>query len=81
VKSIINSAKEIGFIVTVEEHSIYGGLGAAVAEVVVQNHPVKVKVIGIPDEPAIAGVTSEVFEYYGITADKIASYIKTNKQV
>ncbi|MNJ45995.1 2-oxoisovalerate dehydrogenase subunit beta [compost metagenome] len=69
--AIIAAANETGAIITVEEHSIFGGLGAAVAEVVVQNKPVPMKVLGIPDEPAIAGKTSEVFEHYGITKDNI----------
>ncbi|MGZ7440372.1 transketolase family protein [Paenibacillus sp. TH7-28] len=69
--AIIAAAKETGAIITVEEHSVYGGLGAAVAEVVVQNRPVPMKVLGIPDEPAIAGKTAEVFRHYGITGDNI----------
>ncbi|WP_178025112.1 transketolase family protein [uncultured Paenibacillus sp.] len=69
--AIVAAAHETGAIITVEEHSIYGGLGAAVAEVVVQNRPVPMKVLGIPDEPAIAGKTAEVFRHYGITGDNI----------
>ncbi|MBJ8193124.1 transketolase family protein, partial [Bacillus cereus] len=42
-EAIITAARETGRIITVEEHSIYGGLGAAVAEVVVQNHPVPMR--------------------------------------
>ncbi|WCM59611.1 transketolase family protein [Paenibacillus polymyxa] len=70
-EAIITAAHETGRIITVEEHSIYGGLGAAVAEVVVQNHPVPMRVLGIPDEPAIAGKSAEVFQHYGITGDNI----------
>lgn len=70
-EAIIAAARETGRIITVEEHSIYGGLGAAVAEVVVQNHPVPMKVIGIPDEPAVAGTTAQVFGHYGITSDNL----------
>ncbi|MNW23384.1 1-deoxy-D-xylulose-5-phosphate synthase [compost metagenome] len=70
-EAIIIAAKETGHIITVEEHSIFGGLGAAVAEVVVQNHPVPMKVIGIPDEPAIAGKTAEVFQHYGISSENL----------
>ncbi|GGF97977.1 transketolase [Paenibacillus albidus] len=70
-EAIIAAARETRRIITVEEHSIYGGLGAAVAEVVVQHHPVPMKVIGIPDEPAIAGTTAEVFRHYGLTGDNI----------
>lgn len=69
--AIVKAARETGRIITIEEHSIHGGLGAAVAEVVVQEHPVPVKIVGIPDEPAIAGKTSEVFDHYGISADNI----------
>ncbi|MEK4060012.1 MULTISPECIES: transketolase family protein [unclassified Paenibacillus] len=70
-EAIIAAARETGRIITVEEHSIYGGLGAAVAEVVVQHHPVPMKVLGIPDEPAIAGKTAEVFRHYGLTGGNI----------
>lgn len=69
--TIVKAARETGRIITMEEHSIHGGLGAAVAEVVVQEHPVPVKIVGIPDEPAVAGKSSEVFEHYGISADNI----------
>lgn len=70
-QAIIAAAKETGHIITVEEHSIFGGLGAAVAEVVVQHHPVPMKVLGIPDEPAIAGKTAEVFQHYGISSENL----------
>lgn len=71
-EAIIEAAEETGCIITVEEHSIYGGLGAAVAQVVTQNTPVPIKMIAIPDEPAIAGQQLELFDYYGISADNIA---------
>ncbi|TBL74537.1 transketolase family protein [Paenibacillus thalictri] len=67
-EAIVKAAEETGRIITLEEHSIHGGLGAAVAEVVVQHRPVPMHIIGIPDEPAITGNTSEVFEHYGISA-------------
>ncbi len=70
-EAIIRAARETGRLITVEEHSIHGGLGAAVAEVVVQRHPVPMRILGIPDEPAIAGKTSEVFNHYGISAGNI----------
>jgi transketolase len=70
-EAIIRAARETGHIITVEEHSIHGGLGAAVAEVVVQHEPVPMRIIGIPDEPAIAGKSQEVFKHYGITADNL----------
>jgi len=70
-KVIIEAAKETGHIITIEEHSIFGGLGAAVSEQVVQHFPVPIKIIGIPDEPAITGNASEVFEYYGLSAKNV----------
>lgn len=68
---IIKAARETGQIITVEEHSIFGGLGAIVAETVVQNHPVPVKILGIPDENAIHGKPLEIFRYYGIDTEGI----------
>jgi len=70
-EAILLAATETGAIITVEEHSIHGGLGAAVAEVVVQQSPVPMRIIGIPDEPAIAGTTKEVFQHYGISRDHL----------
>jgi len=70
-KVIIEAAKETGHIITIEEHSIFGGLGAAVSEQVVQHFPVPIKIIGIPDEPVITGNASEVFEHYGLSAKNI----------
>ncbi|WJH32714.1 transketolase family protein [Paenibacillus sp. CC-CFT747] len=70
-EAIVKAAKETGAIITVEEHSVLGGLGAAVAEVVVQHQPVPMRILGIPDEPAIAGKTPEVFKHYGICADNL----------
>lgn len=69
--AILKAAVETGRIITIEEHSIYGGLGSAVAEVVSQSHPVPVKILGLPDEPAIAGKPAEVFEYYGLSVDNV----------
>ncbi|MDD9268951.1 transketolase family protein [Paenibacillus sp. GCM10023248] len=69
--AILSAARETGHLITVEEHSIHGGLGAAVSEVVVQHCPVPMRIIGIPDEPAIAGKTAEVFNHYGISAGNL----------
>jgi transketolase len=68
---VLKAAALCGCIVTVEEHSIFGGLGASVAEVVSQNNPVKMKIIGIPDVNVINAKPLEIFEYYGLTASKI----------
>ncbi|HBF4283530.1 transketolase family protein [Clostridioides difficile] len=75
-EAIIKSSKETKGIITIEEHSIYGGLGAAVSEVVVQNIPVKMKVLGIADESPIAGNIKEVFNYYGLNSENIVKIAK-----
>lgn len=69
--AIIRAAKETGRILTVEEHSMYGGLGGIVTETVCQSCPVPVKVLGIPDENAIHGKPLEIFHYYKLDADGI----------
>ncbi|MDW7658670.1 MAG: transketolase C-terminal domain-containing protein, partial [Bacillota bacterium] len=69
--AILAAAAETGAIVTVEEHSIHGGLGAAVAELLVQNNPVPMRILGVPDEPAVPGKSAEVFRHYGLDADGI----------
>jgi len=76
-KAILKAAKETGNIITLEEHSIYGGLGAAVSEVVSQSHPIPIKILGIPDEPTITGNTKEVFEHYGMGVDAVVTLALT----
>jgi transketolase len=75
-EAVITAAEETGGIVTVEEHSIHGGLGAAVAEIVVQNHPVRMRMVAFPDEFAPAGSSAELFSHYGITGPAIAATVK-----
>lgn len=74
--AIIRAARETGRIITVEEHSIYGGLGAVVAETVSQICPVPVRILGIPDENAIHGKPLEIFRYYKIDTDGIYATAK-----
>ena len=65
------AARETGKIITVEEHSIFGGLGGAVAEIVTQSTPVPMRILGIPDEFSIHGKPLEIFNHYGIDAEGI----------
>jgi len=66
------AAAETGLILTVEEHSVYGGLGAAAAQVVVARKPVPMRILGIPDEAVVSGASAEVFAHYGLDAAGIA---------
>ena len=69
---VLEVARETGTIVTVEEHNINGGLGATVAFQLVQNSPVPMKILGMPDEPIVAGNSEEVFKHYNLTPKGLA---------
>lgn len=73
---IIKAAKETGAIVTAEEHNIYGGLGSAVAEVVSDNYPVPVKIVGIQDKFGKSGKPDKLMEMYSLTATHIVEKAK-----
>ena len=73
---IIKVAKETGAIVTVEEHSIYGGLGGAVAEILAEKYPVPMKIMGVNDEFGESGEYDELLEKYGLTARNIVKSAK-----
>lgn len=72
---IIKAAEETGAIVTAEEHYIMGGLGSAVCEVVAQNKPVPVKIVGT-DRFGASGTPAELLKAYGLTAENIADNAK-----
>ena len=72
----ISEAAETGFVLTVEEHSIYGGLGGAVAEYLSQNKPTRMKILGLPDEKYYTGTSNEVFAHYGLDENGIARALK-----
>ncbi|HHW00301.1 MAG TPA: transketolase family protein [Clostridiaceae bacterium] len=73
---IIKAAKETGALVTAEEHNIIGGLGSAVAEVLVENYPVPLKRVGIEDKFGKSGKPAKLLEMYGLTAQNIANKAK-----
>lgn len=69
-EAILKAARETGRIITVEEHSQYGGLGAMVTEILSEN-PVPVRILGIPDENVVHGNSAEIFAHYGLNAEGI----------
>jgi transketolase len=71
VDGVVQAARETGALVTVEEHSIVGGLGGAVAEAVTDSYPVPVKRIGIADRFAETGPYFEMLDRYGMSVDDI----------
>ncbi|AHM55708.1 putative transketolase C-terminal section [Peptoclostridium acidaminophilum DSM 3953] len=68
---IVKAARETGAIVTAEEHNIIGGLGSAVAEVLVEEYPVPVKRVGVNDTFGESGDPKELVVKYGLTANDI----------
>lgn len=79
-EAVIRAARETGSIVTVEEHSRYGGLGALVAEIVVEEVPgTPMRILGIPDENAVHGTDKEIRHHYGLDADGIYATVKDMK--
>ena len=75
-EAIINAAKETGKIVTVEEHSIIGGLGSAVCDVLCEEAPTKVLKIGINDVFGESGPALELIKKYGLDAEGIYKKVK-----
>ncbi|MCI9626866.1 MAG: transketolase family protein [Clostridia bacterium] len=75
---IVKAAKETSFIVTAEEHSIIGGLGSAVAEVLCENAPAKLLRIGVQDEFGRSGDPYVLLKEYGLSAENIVRQVKTN---
>lgn len=74
---IVDVAKRVKKIVTVEEHSIIGGLGSAVSELLSEEHPTKVKRIGINDEFGKSGSAEVLLEKYNLTAEHIVETVKS----
>ena len=73
---VVAAAKETGKVVTVEEHSIIGGLGGAVCECLAEKAPVPVKRIGIHDVFGESGPAVELLHKYGLDAEGIYTQIK-----
>ena len=72
---IIKCAKETKRIITIEDHSVIGGLGSAVCEVLAEEYPAKVERMGIPDCFGRSGKAEELLEYYKIDTNSIVSKI------
>ena len=75
-EAVIETAKNVKAIVTVEEHVPFGGLGSMVAQVVGEHCPKKVVNLSLPDAPVITGTSKEVFDHYGLNAEGIAAKVR-----
>ncbi len=74
--AIVKAAQETGAILTAEEHNVIGGLGSAVAEVVVQEAPVPMAFVGVQDSFGESGTPKELMAKYGLTAKDIVAAAK-----
>jgi transketolase len=74
--AIVRAARETGAIVTVEEHTIIGGLGSAVAEVLVENQPVPMQRLGIMDTFAESAPQEDLLDAYGLSTQRIIQAVK-----
>lgn len=73
---IVKCAKETEKLISIEDHSIIGGLGTAISEVLIEEHPKKLIKMGIKDEFGKSGKATELLQYYGLTAEKIIEQVK-----
>ena len=73
---IVRAARETGRIVTVEEHSVIGGIGSAVAEFLAERYPVPMRLIGVHDSFGGSGLVEELYRQYGISQDAIARSVR-----
>ncbi len=75
-EGLLKAAKGKKLVVSIEEHSPFGGLGSMVAQVISANDPKKVLTLALPDAPVITGTSGEVFAYYGLTGEGIAKTVR-----
>ena len=75
-EGLLAAAKGKKLVVTVEEHSPFGGLGSMVAQVIGAEDPKRVITLALPDAPVITGTSKEVFDYYGLSGEGIANTVR-----
>ncbi|MEK6845499.1 MAG: transketolase C-terminal domain-containing protein, partial [Nanoarchaeota archaeon] len=75
-KTILASAKKTGKVLVLQDHQVHGGLGSAVAELLAEKFPAKVKILGMPDKFGESGKPEELWEKYGLSSSKLLKEIK-----
>jgi len=74
IDAVMRAGTECGAVITVEEHSVHGGLGEACAAVLFQaGVRTRFKIVGIPDEYTVTGSQADIFRHYGITMEGLAA--------
>ncbi|MCQ2559501.1 MAG: transketolase family protein, partial [Clostridia bacterium] len=74
--AIIQAAQKTGHLLTVEEHNVIGGLGSAIAEIIAEKAPARLKRLGMPDCFGESGKPAELLQKYGFTPENIAQQAK-----
>ena len=72
-EALIKAARATGAVLTVEEHTVYGGMGSAVAEVLVEECPVIMKLMGVKDSFGVSGEPEELYRYFKLAPENIAA--------
>ena len=75
-ETILQSVQKTGCVVTIEEHQAAGGMGSAVSEILSQNYPVPMEIIGVKDRFGESGEPAELLEKFGLTAKNIVEAVK-----
>lgn len=75
-ETILKSVKKTGCVVTIEEHQAAGGMGSAVSEILSQNYPAPMEIIGVKDRFGESGEPNELLEKFGLTAKNIVEAVK-----
>ena len=78
-EAVLHAAKECGFLITLEEHTVIGGLGEAVCSLVSEKYPVRVHRIGIQDQFGHSGNAKELLEEFGLTTPHIIEAVRKMK--
>lgn len=71
VETIVQCATKTGYALAIEEHQIHGGLGSAISEVLIENHPIPMRRIGVQDQWGQSGEAFQLLKHYNLTADRI----------
>jgi transketolase len=77
VSAIVKAAERSNFVITVEEHTVIGGLGGAVAETLSEHRPTPLRRIGLPDVFGESASNDDLLEIYGLSADRVADRVAT----
>ncbi|MBI2665070.1 transketolase family protein [Candidatus Woesearchaeota archaeon] len=75
-KTLLKTVKETGCLVTAEEHQVAGGLGSAAAEILAENYPIPMNMVGVRDQFGESGSAEELMKHFGLTADDIVKAVR-----